>query len=84
MTMKARLLLSALALVAVAATPAMAKNDRAKADPNQAPRAGIERMSPMVIEPGDKALAPVAPAWVNRAYTDAVRLNVDPQLNRGY
>jgi hypothetical protein len=82
---KTKLLVSALALVAVAAGPAWAaKVDRAKAEHNQVQRGGIERMSPMVVEPGDKALAPVGPAFVNRAYTDAVRANVDPQLNRGY
>jgi hypothetical protein len=84
MMTKAKLVVSALALVAVTAAPAMAKTERAKTDRNQVERGGIERMSPMVVEPGDKALAPVAPAFVNRAYTDAVRANVDPQLNRGY
>jgi len=83
-TMNAKFLVSAVALIAVAATPAMARNDHAKADRHQTTRTGIEVMSPLVAEPGEKALAAVPPSYVGRAYWDAVRRDADRQLNRGY
>ena len=79
-----RIAAKSVALVAVAATPAMARSDHAKADRHQTTRTGIEVMSPLVTEPGEKALAPVPPSLVNRAYIDAVRRDADRQLNRGY
>jgi len=75
------MLLFAVSLVIAAATPAMAKNERAKTDRNtQSTRASVEQMAPPV---GGKSVNPVPAPWVARAYQDAVHLDADRQMNRG-
>ena len=84
MTGNAKFLLSTLALVAVAAVPAVAKDAKPvrNAHIERAP-AAVERTPAMVAEPGDRASAPVGPEFVGRSYWDNARRDFDRQMNRG-
>jgi hypothetical protein len=83
MNTSAKLLLCALGVAAFAGTPAVAKDAKASRN-TPVERVTVERMPAMVAEPGDKATAPVGPAFVGRAYWDAARIDFDRQMNRGY
>ena len=82
MSMNTKFLWSALALVALAATPAVARDAKPLRNA-QVERAAGGRVPAMVAEPGDRATAPVAPRFVGRAYWEAARRDFDRQMNRG-
>jgi hypothetical protein len=82
MTIRAKLFFSALALVAVAAAPAAARDAKATHSQQVEP-ATDGKVSAMVAEPGDRRTRPVDPAYVGRSYWDAARHDFDRQMNRG-
>ena len=82
MTSKA-ILFCALGFVVAAASPAMAKNAKVNRNAPVERVTVAQRTPAMVAEPGDRATAPVGPAFVGRSYWDAARLDFDRQMNRG-